>query len=457
MTAAEVTAGSARVTTDAAWRLRLALAPGPWTLTVTAPGYLEQTRRADASARRPRPARDRARSQGALHASSVDVQAPPAPRGSRGAFPSAAQRPDRRRRPRQHLPRHPDPARRGGHRRARQPHLRARRIARREPHHHGRRRDPQPLPAVRPHQRVQPGDGRALRVLGGRLRRQPRRPPLVAAGGGEPRRRPTSERLAGSSSRQPHRRQRDPRRASCPSGRGRGSSPRAAPTTTSWPSASWTRTCPRSATCSSRRPGSRATARSSRSPACAAARTATATSTGDVPGEKGDFLLGVRNDLASAGLRGARSAAALRARSLAWYDNTQPLRRRRQLPQRHPARQHARCRTTCRSTSIALRAPPRDPRLLRAPGGVAAAWARGTSSTPGFECTSCAPASRYIFEGQRNPSAANGSSVRGGAGLPDVFDERERLRARRRMDRGPLPDLRLASPSCPACASTRAA
>ena len=68
----------------------------------------------------------------------------------------------------QHVPRAADAARRGGHRRVRQPALRARRRAGREPHDHGRRRDPQPLSPVRPHQRVQPGDGRALRALGRR-------------------------------------------------------------------------------------------------------------------------------------------------------------------------------------------------------------------------------------------------------------------------------------------------
>jgi hypothetical protein len=40
----------------------------------------------------------------------------------------------------------------------RQPSLRARRGARREPHRDGRGRDPQPLPALRPDQRLQPGD-----------------------------------------------------------------------------------------------------------------------------------------------------------------------------------------------------------------------------------------------------------------------------------------------------------
>ena len=91
----------------------------------------------------------------------------PARRAAGAPAPGA----DGGRRGRQRVPRAPDAARRGGHRGVRQPPLRARRHARPEPDRDGRRRDPQPLPPVRPDQRVQSRDGRAVRADRGRLRR----------------------------------------------------------------------------------------------------------------------------------------------------------------------------------------------------------------------------------------------------------------------------------------------
>ena len=184
ITTAEVTAGSARATTDAG-AFELALAPGSWTLTIRRPATWSR-RAASPSAPCPALVRHRARPEGAVLRAPRGEGLARRARGARRPARDAGARAHRGRGARQHLPRHPDPARRSGHGRAGQPHLRARRLARREPDHHGRRRDPQPVPAVRPHQRVQSGDGRALRLLGRRLRGQPRRSPVVAPRRREP-------------------------------------------------------------------------------------------------------------------------------------------------------------------------------------------------------------------------------------------------------------------------------
>ena len=75
----------------------------------------------------------------------------------------------------------------------------------------------------------------------------------------------------------------------------------------------------------------------------------------------------------------------------------------------------------------------------------------------GFELHWLRAGITYVFEGPRNPSAANGSSVRGGAGVPDLFDSGNTYFRGGGWIEDRFRDLRLASPSCPACASTAAA
>ena len=153
-----------------------------------------------------------------------------------------------------------DPARGGRHRRVRQQAVRSRRRAGPEPDDHGRRRDSQPVSPVRAHQRVQPGDGGTIRAAGGRLRRQVRRSAVLRDRHRKPgrRRRPLSAGRPRRASRTPTSSAKD----DCPGrGRGRGSPPRAAPTTISWRSGSSIRISRRSTTPSSRPswqlPGSR--------------------------------------------------------------------------------------------------------------------------------------------------------------------------------------------------------
>ena len=111
------------------------------------------------------------------------------------------------RRGRQRVPCAPDAAGSRRHDGVRLTALGARRLARREPHDHGRHRDPQPVPPLRAHERLQPGDGALLRPLRRRLLGEVRRPALLAARRREPAghgRRPAARLECG----EPHRRER---------------------------------------------------------------------------------------------------------------------------------------------------------------------------------------------------------------------------------------------------------
>jgi hypothetical protein len=141
--------------------------------------------------------------------------------------------------------------------------------------------------------------------------------------------------------------------------------------------------------------------------------------TGDVPDEKGDFLLGVRNDLASAAFQ-ARVGRGSARTTVAWYENTSLFdaaadfradtrRTNTPLPEERPL------------TSIALQFH----HVIRDYSG------RQELSLPigtrhlldaGLDIHRLRAGIKYVFEGPRNPSAANGSSVRGGAGVPDVLE-----------------------------------
>ena len=107
----------------------------------------------------------------------------------------------------QRLPHPADPARDRGHHGVRQPHLRARGLPGREPHDHGRGGDPQPVPPLRPDQRLQPRDRPRVRPLRRGLLLEVRRPALLAPRRREPAglRRRAVQRVDG---REPHRRQR---------------------------------------------------------------------------------------------------------------------------------------------------------------------------------------------------------------------------------------------------------
>ena len=85
VTPAEITAGSARATTDGSGAFEVALAPGPWTLTIIAPGYLEQTRRLVVGAVPP-PSIDIALVPKARFSEHLEVKASPPP-AEPGALP----------------------------------------------------------------------------------------------------------------------------------------------------------------------------------------------------------------------------------------------------------------------------------------------------------------------------------------------------------------------------------
>jgi TonB-dependent receptor-like protein/carboxypeptidase family protein len=141
--------------------------------------------------------------------------------------------------------------------------------------------------------------------------------------------------------------------------------------------------------------------------------------TGDVPDERGDFLLGVRNDLASAAFQ-ARVGRGSSRTTAAWYENTSVFdaaadfradtrRTNTPIPDERPL------------TSIALQFH----HVVRDYSG------RQELSLPlgarhvldaGLDVHRLRAGIKYLFEGPRNPSAANGSSVRGGAGVPDVLE-----------------------------------
>ena len=160
-------------------------------------------------------------------------------------------------RPRQRVPHAADAARRERDRGIRQPARGARRIARSEPHHHGRRRDPRSVPAVRADERVQPRDHPAAsssppaasaRSTAIACRRCCwSRTATAPAPSGSPAPRPSASPTPTSCS-----------KAGCPAAPPvRGWSPAGAPTTTWSPSGSPTTSSRVSPTCRPRRCGSR--------------------------------------------------------------------------------------------------------------------------------------------------------------------------------------------------------
>jgi len=140
--------------------------------------------------------------------------------------------------------------------------------------------------------------------------------------------------------------------------------------------------------------------------------------TGDVPDEKGDFLLGVRNDVASLAYQ-ARVGRGSSRTILAWYDNTslfdaaasfRPDTRRSNTP----------LPTEVPVASISLRLH-HDIRDFSARQEVSLPVGSRHTLDTGFDLHRLRAGITYSFEGDRNPSAANGSSVRGGAGVPDLL------------------------------------
>lgn len=140
---------------------------------------------------------------------------------------------------------------------------------------------------------------------------------------------------------------------------------------------------------------------------------------GDAAGERGDFLLGVRNDLAAASFESRVGRGHSRS-TIAWYDN----------------RSVFGGEAMFRSDTRRANSPDPDDRPLTSIAFEYAHVIRDLSarqelSLPlgtrhllgtGVEFHQLRAGITYIVEGQRNPSAANGSSVRGGAGLPDLFE-----------------------------------
>jgi len=138
--------------------------------------------------------------------------------------------------------------------------------------------------------------------------------------------------------------------------------------------------------------------------------------TGDVPDERGDFLLGVRNDVVSLAYQ-ARVGRGSARTILAWYDNTSLF----------DAAASFRPDTRRSNTPVLEEVPPASI-SLRFHHDIRDFSARQEVSLPvgprhtldtGFDVHSLRAGISYFFDGDRNPSAANGSSVRGGAGVPD--------------------------------------
>ena len=140
---------------------------------------------------------------------------------------------------------------------------------------------------------------------------------------------------------------------------------------------------------------------------------------GDAAGERGNFLLGVRNDLAAVSFDSALGRGRTRS-TVAWYDN----------------RSVFDAEAIFRSDTRRANTPDPDQRPLTEIAFEYAHVIRDLSarqelSLPvgarhvidaGLEIHRIRAGITYVVEGQRNPGAANGSSVRGGAGLPDLFD-----------------------------------
>ena len=241
----------------------------------------------------------------------------------------------------------------------------------------GRRRDPQPLPPLRPGQRLQPGDRRRASSC----RRAPSRPSTATGSPRSSRSRTATARLdtCAHGLRRP---QRSPTatpssRAACPGSAAPGSSPAGAPGTTWSPSAS-----PSDDAAGVRRPAGQARARPRPRAqphahrACAAASAADMTFTEDFESgvdEHEDAQRPRRRDALPAARR-ARLVAHDRRASTTTRDDAAA---RRQLPQRRRA---ARTRPTTTSASasdeVAGHAGARGARPLAAPGADAAAVRR---------------------------------------------------------------------------------
>jgi hypothetical protein len=140
---------------------------------------------------------------------------------------------------------------------------------------------------------------------------------------------------------------------------------------------------------------------------------------GDVAGERGDFLLGVHNDLIAASFQ-ARVGAGFARSTLAWYGNRSVF--------DGAASFHS---DTRRSNTPVPEEGPLTSVALQFHHVIRDVSARQELSLPigsrhvldtGFDVHRLRAGITYVFDGERNPSAANGSSVRGGAGLPDLLE-----------------------------------
>lgn len=171
---------------------------------------------------------------------------------------------------------------------------------------------------------------------------------------------------------------------------------------------------------------------------------------GDRPGEQGDFVTSARNELVSLAWRAPLGQRGTARTLLSAYRNTEQLdvvaalrdeTRRSNAPGEDDGFSQAAVDFTreLEVTDLALRQE-----LFWSLG-------RGTTFDAGAELHGLQTRVRWLITGDRNNSAANGSSVRGGSGLPDDLDSsRDDARAgawlqlRRQMGRlGLEPGLRL--------------
>lgn len=171
---------------------------------------------------------------------------------------------------------------------------------------------------------------------------------------------------------------------------------------------------------------------------------------GDRPGEQGDFVTSARNELVSLAWRAPLGQRGTARTLLSAYRNTEQLdvvaalrdeTRRSNAPGEDDGFSQAAVDFTreLEVTDLALRQE-----LFWSLG-------RGTTLDAGAELHGLQTRVRWLITGDRNNSAANGSSVRGGSGLPDDLDSsRDDARAgawlqlRRQMGRlGLEPGLRL--------------
>ena len=138
-------------------------------------------------------------------------------------------------------------------------------------------------------------------------------------------------------------------------------------------------------------------------------------------GRAGSFVTNARNDLGALTFR-RRSGARRVADDRVLLRNTRRPRRRRAVPERRAPVERARRRRRLRDGRHRLHPPARRSATSRC--GRSGGLGRPPPRRDGFEAHGLRTGTSWRIVGDRNPNAANGSSVQGGAGLPRDLDSR---------------------------------